>query len=163
MRGESTVHRGRGGGTRHSRWKYSNRGCICSSGFASSSLRKYSAMPACQRALTSVSAIRLLRGGEVVGFEIADHESVALPEEQRIVAPSRGRQGVEHVGPDVLVCGEIVLHPVRFELQQKAHSLHRLTLVSARARQQASVWMRLTGDSFVRGQERMVDGRAGLG
>ena len=66
-------------------------------------------MPACQRALTSVAAIRALCGGEVVGLEVSDHQSVVGADEQRVVVPAGVAQRVEHLRPHGLVDVQVLL------------------------------------------------------
>src|SRR3954447_2778746 len=70
-----------------------------------------------------------LRGGEVVGLEVA-HEQPVVAQEQRVVAPAGLPQGVEHLGPDGPVPRAVLVQPVRPDAQQEAHTLHQPTRVN---------------------------------
>ena len=58
---------------------------------------------------------------ETVGQEIADEEAVR-PEEQRIVVPASGTQGILHLGPNRLMFAAVVFETFRSDLQDKAHA-----------------------------------------
>ena len=74
----------------------------------------------------SVHGLRL-HGGQgsihVVGFEVADHQPVIGPHEQRVASPSAARQRVLHLWPDPLVHLEVSGKLFAFHLQQEARAL----------------------------------------
>ena len=63
--------------------------------------------------------------GAVRALEVADHHP-GVGEEERVVAPARGLERLEHVLPDLGVARPVLVHAVGLDLQLKANAWHRL-------------------------------------
>src|SRR5580658_10859711 len=57
--------------------------------------------------------------GEIVGFKVADQEAVGA-EEERVVAPAGGAQGVEHLWPHAGVAGFVFFEFFLADFEQEA-------------------------------------------
>src|SRR4051812_40908235 len=79
-----------------------------------------------------------LRGGEVVGLEVADEQPV-VAWEQRVVAPAGPTQPIAHLRPHRLVALAVLLEPVGPDPQQEADALHQPTRAHGRPSSRATL------------------------
>lgn len=60
---------------------------------------------------------------EILGLEVPDDESV-VRDEQRVVPPARFAERGEHLRPDVLVAGHVLVAKLGLDPQQEADAVH---------------------------------------